>query len=85
MLYSFTLINAIYYLPKKIHQELQRSIKPQKVQDSEADDYGCSDSMDKIKLYGKWQLEPLNLPHAVNGIVPRVMSLTFWVLFKYWK
>ncbi|ESW13736.2 hypothetical protein PHAVU_008G233100 [Phaseolus vulgaris] len=52
-------------------KELQRSIKPQKVQDSEADDYGCSDSMDKIKLYGKWQLEPLNLPHAVNGIVPR--------------
>ncbi|CAJ1970819.1 unnamed protein product [Sphenostylis stenocarpa] len=52
-------------------KELQRSIKPQKVQDSEADDYGCNDSMDKIKLYGKWQLEPLNLPHAVNGIVPK--------------
>ncbi|XP_022637711.1 DNA repair protein RAD4 isoform X3 [Vigna radiata var. radiata] len=52
-------------------KELQRSIKPQKVEDSEADDYGCNDSMDKIKLYGKWQLEPLNLPHAVNGIVPK--------------
>ncbi|TKY56703.1 DNA repair protein RAD4 [Spatholobus suberectus] len=52
-------------------KELQRSIKPQKVQDSEADDYGCTDSMGKIKLYGKWQLEPLNLPHAVNGIVPK--------------
>ncbi|RDX74721.1 DNA repair protein RAD4, partial [Mucuna pruriens] len=52
-------------------KELQRSIKPQKVQDYEADDYGCTDSMEKIKLYGKWQLEPLNLPHAVNGIVPK--------------
>lgn len=24
-----------------------------------------------IELYGKWQLEPLQLPHAVNGIVPK--------------
>ena len=24
------------------------------------------------ELYGKWQLEPLQLPHAVNGIVPKV-------------
>ncbi|XP_010932556.2 DNA repair protein RAD4 isoform X1 [Elaeis guineensis] len=23
------------------------------------------------ELYGKWQLEPLQLPHAVNGIVPK--------------
>ncbi|XP_020239639.1 DNA repair protein RAD4 isoform X3 [Cajanus cajan] len=52
-------------------KELQRSIKPQKIQDSEPDDYGCTDSMGKIKFYGKWQLEPLNLPHPVNGIVPK--------------
>ncbi|KAK7300683.1 hypothetical protein RJT34_11531 [Clitoria ternatea] len=52
-------------------KELQHSIKPQKVQDSEADDYGCPDTRENIKLYGKWQLEPLNLPHAVNGIVPK--------------
>ncbi|KAJ1391145.1 Transglutaminase-like [Sesbania bispinosa] len=52
-------------------KELNRSIKPQKVQDSEADDYGCTDSKENMKLYGKWQLEPLNLPHAVNGIVPK--------------
>ncbi|XP_027329970.1 DNA repair protein RAD4 isoform X2 [Abrus precatorius] len=52
-------------------KELQRSIKPQKVQDSEADDYGCTVSKENIKLYGKWQLEPLNLPHAVDGIVPK--------------
>lgn len=25
-----------------------------------------------MELYGKWQLEPLCLPHAVNGIVPKV-------------
>ncbi|KAJ3677429.1 hypothetical protein LUZ60_003153 [Juncus effusus] len=24
-----------------------------------------------IELYGKWQLEPLQLPHAINGIVPK--------------
>ncbi|XP_061349363.1 DNA repair protein RAD4 isoform X2 [Gastrolobium bilobum] len=52
-------------------KELEHSIKPQKVQDSEADDNGCTDSKENIKLYGKWQLEPLNLPHAVNGIVPK--------------
>ncbi|KAK7385674.1 hypothetical protein VNO78_31458 [Psophocarpus tetragonolobus] len=52
-------------------KELLRSLKSPKVQDSEADDYGCTDSMRKIELYGKWQLEPLNLPHAVNGIVPK--------------
>ncbi|XP_039690215.1 DNA repair protein RAD4 isoform X2 [Medicago truncatula] len=53
-------------------KELKRSIKPQKVQDFEADDYDCTtDSKENIKLYGKWQLEPLNLPHAVNGIVPK--------------
>ncbi|KAF7816466.1 DNA repair protein RAD4 isoform X1 [Senna tora] len=55
-------------LPAK---ELKHSIKPQKVPDFEGDDYGCSDCKENIKLYGKWQLEPLNLPHAVNGIVPK--------------
>ncbi|KAL5102173.1 hypothetical protein RYX36_006500 [Vicia faba] len=53
-------------------KELKRPIKPQKVQDFEADDRDCTtDSKENIKLYGKWQLEPLNLPHAVNGIVPK--------------
>ncbi|XP_054804096.1 DNA repair protein RAD4 isoform X2 [Prosopis cineraria] len=50
---------------------LKSSVKHQKVQDSEADDYGGSDSKENIEFYGKWQLEPLNLPHAVNGIVPK--------------
>jgi len=62
--------------PKISLQELKRSIKPLKVQDFEADDYDCStDPKENIKLYGKWQLEPLNLPHAVNGIVPKVSPL----------
>ncbi|KAK7276237.1 hypothetical protein RIF29_17374 [Crotalaria pallida] len=52
-------------------KEIKHAIKPLKVQDFEADDYVCSDSKGNVKLYGMWQLEPLNLPHAVNGIVPK--------------
>ncbi|XP_028799917.1 DNA repair protein RAD4-like [Neltuma alba] len=50
---------------------LKSSVRLDKVQDSEADYYDCSDSKENIELYGKWQVEPLNLPHAVNGIVPK--------------
>lgn len=32
------------------------------------------DSKETIELYGKWQLEPLLLPRAVNGIVPKVIA-----------
>ena len=59
-------------------QELKRSIKPQKLEDSEADDCESTDSKENIELYGSWQLETLNLPHAVNGIVPKVFSVTFY-------
>ncbi|MED6180372.1 hypothetical protein PIB30_009725 [Stylosanthes scabra] len=52
-------------------KELKPSAKTQKLQDFEADDYECTDSKENIKLYGSWQLEPLNLPHAMNGIVPK--------------
>ncbi|XP_027192928.1 DNA repair protein RAD4 isoform X3 [Cicer arietinum] len=53
-------------------KEFKRSVKPQKVQGFEAEDDDCTtDSKENIKLYGKWQLEPLNLPCAVNGIVPK--------------
>ncbi|XWS30832.1 hypothetical protein CRYUN_Cryun23aG0024600 [Craigia yunnanensis] len=38
---------------------------------SEEDDYDEIDSKGTIELYGKWQLEPLHLPHAVDGIVPK--------------
>lgn len=33
-----------------------------------------------IELYGKWQMEPLCLPHAVNGIVPKVKILIHFFL-----
>ncbi|KAI4307652.1 hypothetical protein L6164_030818 [Bauhinia variegata] len=50
---------------------IKRSIKPQKVQDSGAYDHDSPNSKGNIELYGRWQLEPLDLPPAVNGIVPK--------------
>ncbi|XVE72231.1 hypothetical protein DITRI_Ditri11bG0022800 [Diplodiscus trichospermus] len=57
-------------IPAKV---LKRSAKLKKVQVSEEDDYDDIDSNSKgtIELYGRWQLEPLHLPRAVNGIVPK--------------
>ncbi|KAK4602389.1 hypothetical protein RGQ29_011440 [Quercus rubra] len=52
-------------------KELKRSAKLQKVQVPEDDECGGGNYEGTVKLYGKWQLEPLNLPHAVNGIVPK--------------
>lgn len=54
-------------LPAKV---VKQSGKLKKVQFSEDDDYGETDS-GVVELYGMWQLEPLQLPHAVNGIVPK--------------
>jgi xeroderma pigmentosum group C-complementing protein len=51
---------------------LKRSAKLQKVQVPEDDECGGGNYEGIIKLYGKWQLEPLHLPHAVIGIVPKV-------------
>lgn len=51
---------------------MKRSQKPSKTQASEADDDAEEASEGNIVLYGKWQTEPLCLPRAVNGIVPRV-------------
>ncbi|KAI3910362.1 hypothetical protein MKX01_034756 [Papaver californicum] len=45
---------------------VKRSSKIGKVHASEQEDEG----EENIALYGRWQLEPLNLPHAINGIVP---------------
>lgn len=58
--------------PISFLQELKRSSKIHKVQDPESDNYVGGNSKRTIELYGKWQLEPLDLPHAVNGIVPKV-------------
>ncbi|KAF5750000.1 DNA repair protein complementing XP-C cells isoform X1 [Tripterygium wilfordii] len=55
-------------VPAKV---LKHSAKLKKVQLSEDDGYGEVDSKGIVELYGKWQLEPLILPHAVNGIVPK--------------
>lgn len=51
---------------------MKRSQKPSKGQASEADDDAEEACEGNTVLYGKWQTEPLCLPHAVNGIVPRV-------------
>ncbi|XP_055961422.1 DNA repair protein RAD4 isoform X2 [Mercurialis annua] len=50
---------------------LKQSVKLKKLNFPEDDDYGDTDSKGDIELYGKWQVEPLKLPRAVNGIVPR--------------
>ncbi|KAL8109248.1 hypothetical protein AgCh_025375 [Apium graveolens] len=56
-------------LPAKV---LKRSPKQNKELASEADDYDEGDNCGQdTSLYGEWQTEPLQLPHAVDGIVPR--------------
>ncbi|XWS75588.1 hypothetical protein CRYUN_Cryun01aG0103500 [Craigia yunnanensis] len=52
-------------IPAKV---LKHSAKLKKVRVSEDDEI---DSNGTIELYGKWQLDPLRLPHAVDGIVPK--------------
>lgn len=47
---------------------LKRSLKQSKEQAVEDDEIGEGDH---LVLYGKWQTEPLCLPHAVGGIVPK--------------
>lgn len=60
-------------------QELNRPGKLLKVENFE-DDYVEDESKRTIKLYGKWQLEPLRLPRAVDGKVPKVLlsSLNYY-------
>lgn len=62
-------VKVIYFL-----QVLRQSGKLKKVKLLEDDDYDGAEPRGTIELYGKWQLEPLQLPHAVNGIVPKVNS-----------
>ncbi|KAI3936207.1 hypothetical protein MKW92_010855 [Papaver armeniacum] len=50
---------------------VKRSSKIGKVQASEPEADKEDVGEENIALYGRWQLEPLNLPYAVNGIVPR--------------
>lgn len=53
-------------------QVLKHSGKQNKEQDVKDDDYGEEDCGGTVALYGQWQTEPLFLPPAVNGIVPKV-------------
>lgn len=64
---------------------VKRSQKFNKVQTSEPNVCDVDDAEDTISLYGKWQMEPLCLPHAVNGMVPKAGCSYFLVLafFKY--
>ncbi|GAB2299112.1 hypothetical protein Dimus_033184 [Dionaea muscipula] len=55
-------------LPAKV---VKSSIKQRQGQVSLDEDSPQGDSRGTIALYGKWQTEPLSLPRAVNGIVPK--------------
>lgn len=57
---------------------LKRSRKVNRGKNQESDEFLEDDSEGNIELYGKWQTEPLQLPPAVNGIVPKVS----WVLHE---
>ncbi|KAG0455486.1 hypothetical protein HPP92_024778 [Vanilla planifolia] len=51
-------------VPAKV---IKRSKVARKVEFSES----FAEEEESIELFGRWQLEPLKLPHAVNGIVPK--------------
>ncbi|KAK6125882.1 hypothetical protein DH2020_040370 [Rehmannia glutinosa] len=50
---------------------LKRSMKCSKEEAGDDNDYAEVDHQGITSLYGKWQTEPLCLPRAVNGIVPK--------------
>ncbi|XP_015696104.1 DNA repair protein RAD4 isoform X2 [Oryza brachyantha] len=54
-------------LPAKIVTRPKRTFNSQSLQSNSNED----ELKPTLELYGKWQLEPLQLPHAVNGIVPK--------------
>ncbi|KAF8097916.1 hypothetical protein N665_0279s0045 [Sinapis alba] len=55
-------------VPLKI---LKRNAKIKKVKDFGDGNKDSEDGSRCMELYGRWQMEPLCLPHAVNGIVPK--------------
>jgi len=59
---------------------LKRSRKVGRGKNQESDEFLEDDSEGNINLYGKWQTEPLQLPAAVNGIVPKVS----WYCMSNW-
>ena len=82
----------VVLLHSLIIQDAKHSRKLNKLkasEDEDDDDCAGANSTGTIKLYGKWQLEPLQLPHAVNGIVPKVLYYLFMIvivlLFFYYR
>ncbi|XP_068659327.1 DNA repair protein RAD4 isoform X2 [Aristolochia californica] len=63
--------------PAKVVRHSRKFIKGKKFEsnvfadDDEDDGGGGGSDEGVIELYGKWQMEPLNLPHAVDGVVPK--------------
>ncbi|XP_020584601.1 DNA repair protein RAD4 isoform X2 [Phalaenopsis equestris] len=47
--------------------------RSKKIENDEISDTGFAeeDGKKSIELFGRWQVEPLQLPHAVNGVVPK--------------
>uniref|UniRef100_A0A0A9DIQ6 Rad4 beta-hairpin domain-containing protein n=1 Tax=Arundo donax TaxID=35708 RepID=A0A0A9DIQ6_ARUDO len=54
-------------LPAKVVTRPKRTFNAQSFQSNADED----DLKPTLELYGEWQLGPLQLPHAVNGIVPK--------------
>ncbi|KAL6862447.1 hypothetical protein ACP4OV_016788 [Aristida adscensionis] len=54
-------------LPAKVVTRPKRTFNSQSLQSSDTEN-GLKPT---LELYGEWQLEPLQLPHAVDGIVPK--------------
>ncbi|KAK4765906.1 hypothetical protein SAY87_007548 [Trapa incisa] len=54
--------------PAKVLKRIDKSVKEQLHEDDDSEE---TNSGGTIELFGKWQLEPLSLLHAVNGIVPK--------------
>lgn len=61
---------------------VKRPQKFNKVKTSEPNVCDEDDAEDTILLYGKWQTEPLCLPHAVNGMVPKAGYYFYLCYFK---
>ncbi|KAL0332819.1 UNVERIFIED_CONTAM: DNA repair protein [Sesamum calycinum] len=55
-------------VPAKV---LKRSLKRGKEEAPDDDNYADGVHQEITALYGRWQTEPLHLPRAVNGIVPK--------------
>lgn len=54
----------------QIVKQSKKVVNPELSETSICDEEEQSEA--NLELYGRWQLETLQLPHAVNGIVPKV-------------